>query len=61
MKRSKQEEDSPLIEAANDGNIEDVRILLLEEGMDVNQKGGGGFTALSCASCKGHTSVVGLF
>ena len=38
----------PFIQAAFDENIKDVRILLLEEGMDMNQKSCQGFTALHC-------------
>ena len=38
----------PFIQATHDGNVEDVRILLLEDGMDVNQKGTDWYTALHC-------------
>ena len=50
----------PFIQAACDGNIEDVRILLSEDGMDVNQKGENGNTALMWASRKGLIHVLNL-
>ena len=50
----------PFIMAAYDGNVEDVRILLLEEGLDINQKCSGGNTALHYASIKGDTIVASL-
>ena len=62
----KGKDNPPFIHAASDGNIEDVRILLLEKNdiikkwMDVNQKGRDGQTALHWASWNGHTHVVNL-
>ena len=50
----------PFIQAAFDGNVEDVRILLLEDDMDVNQKDKYGTTALHLASYYGDIDVVNL-
>ena len=55
----KGEEFPPFIQAAFDGNREDVRILLLEDGMDVNQDMNG-TTALHWAAGYGRTDVVNL-
>ena len=51
----------PFIQAAYVGNVEDVRILLSEDGMDVNQTDeDGGYTALMGASVNGHIDVLNL-
>ena len=46
------------IQAASDGKVKDVRVLLLEKGMDVNQHNEFGMTALMLASFFGHTDAV---
>lgn len=50
----------PFLQAALDGNVEDVRILLSEKWMDVNQTNGIGSTALIMASGRGHIHIVNL-
>ena len=61
MKRKyKGRECSPFILAAHDGNVEGVRILLSEPGMDMNQKEKYGGTALMGASVSGHIDVLNL-
>ena len=52
--------DLPFIAAAGDGNVEDVRILLSEDGMDMNQTNKHWNTALHWASFNGHIDVVNL-
>ena len=56
----KWKDNPPFIQAAFNGNIRDVRILLLEDCMDVNQKNKYESTALGWASRNGHIHVVNL-
>ena len=57
----KGKDDSPFIIAACNGNVEDVKILLSEDGMDINQKTDeDGYTALYYASLFGHIDIVNL-
>jgi ankyrin repeat protein len=48
----------PFIQAAKDGNIHDVEILLNEKGMDVNQKNLYGQTALHLAAAAKHSKAI---
>ena len=48
----------PFIQAAYVGNVEDVRILLSEDGMDVNQKDEEGYTALHFAVAYEHIESI---
>ncbi|EPZ32970.1 hypothetical protein O9G_003701 [Rozella allomycis CSF55] len=48
-----------LIDAALEGNIEDVRSLL-EKGVDPNSVNEDGITALHCAACNGHVELVDI-
>ena len=48
-----------LLDAADAGNIDRVRELLGEGGVGVNDAGGG-WTALHCASGKGHVALVNM-
>ena len=50
----------PLYEATEAGNVEDVRILLLEEGIDVNAADNHSWTPLHRASLCGFTEIVEL-
>ena len=51
----------PLLAAAFDGAVDDVKVLLEENEVDVNQFGGEYHdTPLSCACCGGHTKVIEL-
>ena len=56
---NQEEYTKPLHQAAADGDIEQVK-LLLSRGTDVNEKDQYGRTALHCASWKGHADVAEL-
>lgn len=52
---------SGLRQAANHGQLDDAKRLLLEEGTDINNKDGSGWSALTWASKMGHLDLVRFF
>ena len=54
---SKQEE---MLDAAKEGDIEDVKILLNDESVDINKQDSTGHSALLWASLRGHRDIVEL-
>ena len=53
-------EHPPIIQAAMDGVMEDVKLLLGDLSLNLNGEGVYGRTALQVASAKGHTNIVNL-
>ena len=51
---------TPLHEAAEQGNLEEVELLLNREGTDVNAANENGYTPLMLAAKNGHTAIVEL-